>query len=96
MNTVKDNLIAARALIDTPEKWVKGSYMSSEGCFCALGSIRAVVGDGDGDWTPEAKSLKDALPDDFTMVHTFNDDSSTAHKDILDLFDRAIAAQGDA
>jgi hypothetical protein len=95
--TVKDNLIAAKALIDSPEKWGKRFYYqhARTGCMCALGAVRqAVFGQvlGVHDNTPEAEALKDELPKG-RWVDEFNDHPSTTHADIMALFQRAIAAQ---
>jgi hypothetical protein len=96
MATVKENLIAARALIDMPEKWGKGSYQEG-GCHCAIGAVLKVQGllgiscfAGD-----EENALKAALPT-LDMVEHFNDHPFTTHADIMALFDRAIAAQDGA
>lgn len=94
---IKDNLIAARALIDTPEKWHKGS-MSGPGCLCAMGAVAKVIG-----WSymggtrirshPEVEHLRKQLPTGWWDVPKFNDAPETTHADIMALFDRAIAAQ---
>jgi hypothetical protein len=96
-----DDLRAAKALIDTPEKWAKGTYQSQSGCLCVLGACRKVVFngalDGDhpgyvGDANPLAFALGDALPRGRFSVSDYNDDPATTHADIMALFDRAIAA----
>jgi len=97
--SVRDDLIAARALIDTPEKWHRGSMASFDGkCLCAMGAIRNVLrAQGYTHWisrTPLYQNLRAALPRGFNQVPTFNDDPSTTHADIMALFDRAIAAAG--
>lgn len=93
--TVKENLIAARALIDTPEKWHKGS-MQYNGCFCAMGAIgEALRETGYREWIRQSKEFKmvDRLvPDPFRDLPLYNDYSGTTHADIMALFDRAIAA----
>ena len=84
---LKDDLIAAKALIDTPEKWGKGNGRVSPQAprLCVLGACRR-----DAD---VAHALADALPNDWGghLVHQFNDHPSTTHADIMALFDRAIA-----
>ena len=96
MATVRDNLIAARALIDTPEKWGKEDYEPRPGCFCIFGAIAKVKGVEASpivEGGPENEFLEEALPDDFDGgVVAFNDDPFTKHADIMALFDRAIAA----
>lgn len=96
MTSVRDNLIAARALIDTPEKWHKGS-IGKGACLCAAGAVCKAV-----NWNyltgdrlrrlPEMRALFDRLPTGFYDVPVFNDDPNTTHADIMTLFDRAIAA----
>lgn len=104
MATVKENLIAAKALIDTPEKWGKGNgFVPPHGCFCAE-SACAEVARISPDYVVKWRlwrALEDALPEPWKTrcaaaelsVHDFNDDPSTTHADIMALFDRAIAAQ---
>lgn len=102
--SVKKNLIAARALIDTPEKWVKIEY-EDHGCFCALGALGRVMGrDPSGDLGEVEIALGRALPPDFklsavlslgTNVVMFNDHPDTTHADIMAMFDRAIEACND-
>jgi hypothetical protein len=97
--SLKDDLIAARALIDTPEKWVKGKY-EVNGCYCAMGAVSmAVTGsaDYDSNWYVNyadkvVAALDNRLPARFPDVAAFNDDPATTHNDVLQLFDRAIEA----
>ena len=102
--SVRDNLIAARALIDTPEKWNNSGSFGSDGCFCAIGALEW----SSGEWrnfiyyNPESAALWRALPDDFKLgsmpsvvdVFAYNDDAAE-HADIMALYDRAIEAAGD-
>jgi len=94
MSTVRENLIAARALIDTPEKWGKGSYEPSHGCYCALGAIDAVEKTHGGFYASEAtaNALRSAIGNECFSIVDFNDAEETTHADILALFDRAIEA----
>ena len=58
-DTIKQRLIAARALIDTPEKWTKGAFQRNAtgravaphdeavAAYCAFGAIRRVC------WHPD-------------------------------------------
>ena len=99
--TPHEILIAARAKIDTPQKWCKGhEALNSKGenvlslCesavrFCAIGAISAV--------TPrylcssEAKNaLRVALRSSF--ISAYNDLPGTEHADIMALYDKAIEA----
>lgn len=97
MATVKENLIAAKALIDTPEKWGKEEYLDKlSGCMCAYGAIGVTL--NTTSWltaedSAEASALEDALDECWGRnVAAFNDAPDTTHADIMALFDRAIAA----
>lgn len=80
--SVKENLIAAKALIDTPEKWKASSIVDA--------MARADESSGI-DFRLMRNALYDQLlPQDQTLTG-FNRDHS--HADIMALFDRAIAAQ---
>lgn len=104
MATVKENLIAAKALIDTPEKWSKGDWSDNGGCLCALGAANlAATGMFDCVKHDLERALEAALPTGFRttsgnlrLVPRFNDHRDTTHADIMALFDRAIAAQDGA
>lgn len=104
--TVKDDLIAAKALIDTPEKWRQDSETLYSGC-CAVIATNRVAGSMDeakkrGLWLalynelPKPFKERPAIRGDMdwsgVMVGDFNDADSTTHADIMALFDRAIAA----
>lgn len=95
MNT-KAHLIAAKALIDKPEKWVKGEARVGE-CYCAIGALNAISPPPYGDDCFPTDSLyvalSNALPDGECFVARFNDAPGTTHSDVMALFDRAIAAQ---
>ena len=94
----REDLIAARALIDTPEKWARGEEISlRSGRLCA-----AVACNDFPEPQPMFDALKAALPSPFveraaslgiSAVFDFNDHPSTTHADIMSLFDRAIKAQ---
>lgn len=99
MTTVRDNLIAARALIDTPEKWTKnakarnaaGRSVSPAGgsavCWCGFGALVKVCG------PREAENVAYAAFHGPGNIAGLNDRPETTHSDIMALFDRAIAAQ---
>lgn len=44
MNTLLDNLIATRALIEHPDDWERGALVSPSGCMCLLGAIGIATG----------------------------------------------------
>lgn len=97
-SSLADDLRAARALIDTPEKWCKESY-ECDGAMCVLGAGQSANGLQEGG--PEYyAALRGALPPEWEPdendwsgdVPQFNDDPATTHADIMALFDRAIDA----
>lgn len=91
--TLANDLRAARALIDTPEKWGKGSGLEppDEPKFCALSAAHKA---NRGNWDAVGDALQAALPDDWKgwFIFDFNDHPDTTHADMMALFDRAIAA----
>lgn len=97
--TIRDDLIAAKALIDTPEKWGKGSDRSQP---CALQALRSVEGGTNYLSLRGYLALCYAIPEESPYRHFghpahpfvggYNDDPSTTHADIMALFDRAIVA----
>ncbi len=96
MATVRENLIAAKALIDTPEKWGKGAYEPSPGCFCILGALFEASGRQTAYGAPY-DAIERQLPwGNKSGIVKFNDAPETTHADIMALFDRAIAAQVEA
>lgn len=94
-----DDLRAAKALIDTPEKWVKGVDFTRTR-RCAMAAIIDALGQPMGGY--RFSECDRALCKALTIrkrrgsyphpVVAFNDDLDTSHADILALFDRAIAA----
>ena len=98
------DLSAAKALIDTPEKWTQGagarnargvsvSHASDAVCFCSAIACKVVVGEYQFAW-PMFETLRQAIPEGsaaYTVVK-YNDHPDTTHDDVMDLFDRAIAA----
>ncbi len=100
--TTKDRLIAARKLIESPEKWTQGEMArDADGnmtisedktvCRCALGACMSIQA-GDG-YRAMRASLNAQLPAGHIRVHEFNDAPKTTHADVLALFDRAIAGE---
>lgn len=97
--TLREDLIAAKAMIDTPEKWGKGKYEPRPGCYCALGAVAKVTGhDPNTAWlNGRASTCRNALYEYTDVgIASFNDAPDTTHADIMALFDRAIATAGDA
>jgi len=99
--TLSDDLRAAKGLIDTPEKWLKGNLADKGNtCFCTFGA--AQFGPqrkwSKGVDTAATLALVDALPEPFRSgvatkhrLAVFNDHPSTTHADIMALFNRAIS-----
>ena len=82
MPTIKENLIAAKALIDRDKR----------GRLNPLNAIRDSVS-GERNRTEAYLELREALPNDHRYVMQWLRDAKPAHADIMALFDRAIAAQ---
>lgn len=93
MATVRENLIAAKALIADPKNWRKGS-LGSAGCYCAVGAL-GVARKGKVFLFSDADvhALAQHVPQSFRgSVPRYNDSKDTTHADIMALFDRAIDA----
>lgn len=89
-----DTLRAARALIDTPEKWCKGA--ARIGCRrCIVGALLDVAGYPRTEmriYGPARNVLHDLVrAQGHEVIDWWNDDPATTHADVLALFDRAIA-----
>jgi hypothetical protein len=101
MSQLAEDLKAAKALIDTPEKWHRGWYADGDK-HCALGAVHAVCDSPDKfTWFEGGRAddcrlaLLHALPTKYWRgegVAAFNDSRRRKHDDIMALFDRAIAA----
>lgn len=97
--TLRDDLIAAKALIDTPEKWAKGPGVWGSDRHCAQQSLLFKGGamDAVSKALPLAWKLRQWLRGRWSCLSSaniirFNDDPATTHADIMALFDRAIEA----
>lgn len=100
--TPAEQLRAAKALIDAPEKWTREAFArNAQGvptilrkatCFCALGALD-FAGHVALAYDESAEDLlKDAVPTRFmNSITAFNDHPDTTHADVMALFDRAIA-----
>jgi hypothetical protein len=92
---------AARALIDTPEKWTKrvgardsdgaetDVLASSAVCFCVVGACRKATGPNIL-YVRGLGTLRSCIKGSGT-VHEWNDAPERTHADVMELFDRAIA-----
>lgn len=82
-------LIAARALLDTPEKWWRGSNHTGveDNCRCPITAIN-------DPWVMRLCRLFAAaagLADDVQEIADWHDDPARTHAEVLAAFDRAIA-----
>lgn len=85
-----DDLKAAKALIDTPEKWVKGTY-EKDGCRCLLGALIDSTHDF-GSYGAAQRAVAGQFSDPKLHIADFNDLPATTHADVLSVLDRAIKA----
>ena len=102
MGTVKENLIAARALIDTPEKWNTNGSFGSDGCYCAIGALERAPTEYtdfrylEREWTALWKALpkehRHPVVPNVMDIFTYNDEVAS-HIEMMALFTRAIEAQ---
>ncbi len=89
-------LIGARALIDTPEKWVKGtSYLFNKRsgvrrCMQYEITCSADWGNGADDLTAAFRALKCIIRG---SIPEFNDAPTTTHASVMVVFDVAIAKE---
>lgn len=95
--TLRDDLIAAKALIATPETWWRGDTRSyGPGCECAATACQAATHTVTGERVfAMTRALEAAMPPSWTgyrSIIDFNDSPYTSHAEILATFDRAIAA----
>lgn len=90
-----ENLKAAKALIDTPEKWGKGDDVSNRR-LCTMLACSSISLGPTGAFDQMRAALLEALPPHASrsvpQVVNFNDHPDTTHADIMALFDRAITA----
>lgn len=90
--SLRDDLIAARALIDTPRRWRKDGNLA-QGRMCVVNAIIEAAGATQS--YPCEAAICEELGHDFIsreLIANFNDNPRTTHADIMALFDRAIAA----
>lgn len=90
--SLHDDLVAAKALIDTPRKWRKDGTLS-QGRLCVVNAIIEAAGPVHS--YPCEAAICDAMGVDAVsreVIGNFNDRPATTHSDVMALFDRAIAA----
>ena len=97
-------LRSAKELISTPERWTRGEMARDEAGRCVSHSDDAAVS-----WCIEGaiwrsvkheesrfnalQALSRELPVELRWPHVFNDYDDTTHADVMELFDRTIAAE---
>ncbi len=105
MNT-KEILIAAKALIDTPDKWSQDNFVDEKDgkvCYCMAGAVLTAQGAEKGAladsfnndfWANNALiALSKSLPGPASLdsrIPFFNDCEETTHKEVMQAFDHAI------
>jgi hypothetical protein len=90
--TLVDDLKAAKALIDSPEKWRQG--IRPDVPLCAGEAMsEAITIHASDEMIVRKQAMVEALGFfDLDHLVAFNDKPDTTHADIMALFDRAIAA----
>jgi hypothetical protein len=106
-NPVKELLEAGLRRIQDPSKWMKGAF-SQGGCYCTVGAIRyndrAPSALEHDTYYKAIVALRLALPKKKGWgkahgscdVYEFNDHPNTTHKQVLNLYRRAIKAAGES
>lgn len=97
--THKEVLIRARALIEDPAHWTKGTYNDMEGHRCAVGAIYSTELDGLDGMEMERELLRHkaiaalnaVVPG--PSVEEWNDHPNTTHECVLTAFSEAIARE---
>lgn len=94
MQTTKEILVAARAIIANEKNWTQGAYAkdkdgmstgvicSNAVCFCSIGAIRKITMSSDA-----MEVLRNHMED---SIIAFNDGHT--HKEVLAAWDEAIAS----
>lgn len=96
--SLRDDLIAAKALIADPAKWVKEDGGDQLSCWCAATACKSIAMTYGVHYMKEWGRLTRALERQFPAklagwsLPEFNDWHDTTHADIMALFDRAIEA----
>lgn len=89
MKTPLQILTDARALIDSPEKWIQGWFNNWRGdaeCHCALG---AIIKASDS-FTGEEKTVEIMHRTGIPVITSWNDDPARTHAEVMAAFDTAI------
>lgn len=106
MGNVQTVLVTAKKLIEKPENWTRNAFArdvhgtivlaadARATCYCAMGAVEAATASGMYAQQHVALALLEcAIAErvgNSSSVPLFNDDKTTAHADVLCVFDRAI------
>lgn len=98
---ISELLISAKALIDTPEKWIQNTEAmtaykeqvdcthSLATCFCSLGAIGRVEYTNKLEHNQDARDhLSHAMTGDYWRIGNYND--SHTHSEVMAMWDKAI------
>ncbi len=86
--STRDILIAARALIDTPEKWVKETMHQTRNgidCYCTMGALMKA-----DHKAPSEVFETFRVSNGLNSVFRWNDAPERTHAEVLAAFDKAI------
>lgn len=98
--TALDILKKARALLARPYAWTKNTSKRlvrvpgkkrRKCAYCATGAIAAVCSEGSFERMRARQALREQIPFGMSGIESFNDRKTTTKRDVLALFDRAIA-----
>lgn len=82
----------ARSKISNPKRWIRYRLFDGQGGFCMLGAIRTSA---TGKYTAASRHLAQLAMEaqiGSTPMPVFNDLSTTTHKDVMEVFDKAIGS----
>lgn len=88
----------ARALIARPDGWVRGKFsvgvgMSGYVAYCALGALHQAGLANPSQYDCAITAVRAALPPNALGITYFNDYIAGGKRDVLRVFDKAIAAR---
>ena len=92
--SLRDDLIATKALIDTPDKWAKNptQFSKRKPGMCIVEAVRNATSSTTDHIDCHAQLTKALRRTGYSSLTMFNDARTVTHADIMALFDRAIKA----
>lgn len=94
MSTTLEVLRGARELLRDEDRWIKGDFENGVGGFCLLGALVHSEDEKCLAYSALQRQVNMMSKTGFGIaVATFNDAKTTTHADVLDLLDKAIAAE---